>query len=339
MMPIVTRKLAITLAGVALLLALLALARVLMYYQHLDQPLHLQQDYLLEVGQGSNLTRVLTRLEQEAIIPSAFDLRLYARLTLPDMTLQAGEYLLQPGLSARAFLDKLDRADVLYHQVRLQEGWTLEQALRALQAQPTIKPVLNDVLDLQQRLGLDSYPEGLFFPDTYRYVKGTTDLELLRRAQALMSEVMTQVWEERDAGLPYANPYEMLVMASIIEKETAVNAERFQIAGVFVRRLQRNMRLQTDPTVIYGLGAGFDGNLTRAHLQSDTPWNTYTRPGLPPTPIALPGRAALEASVHPDDGETLYFVSRGDGSHYFSTTLQEHNDAVRRYQLGGGATP
>ena len=194
----------------------------------------------------------------------------------------------------------------------------------------------DDPLALQTAFGVTEWPEGQFFPDTYNFTRGTTDLQVLQRAQLLMQEVLSSAWATRDAGLPYATPQEALTMASIIEKETAVAEEREQIAGVFIRRLQRNMRLQTDPTVIYGLGTNFDGNLTRAHLESDTPWNTYTRSGLPLTPIALPGRAAVEASLHPDQSENLYFVARGDGTHYFSATLEEHNRAVEQYQSGGG---
>ncbi|MDR2212477.1 MAG: endolytic transglycosylase MltG [Pseudomonadales bacterium] len=310
-------------------------ARVWLHYQYLEQPLKLDGDYVLNVPQGSNLTRVLAQLEREGIIPSALDLRLYARFNQDGTALQAGEYLLQSGLDGRALLRKLASGEVILHQLRLLEGWTIAQALAEIHSNPAITPLLRDVADLRERLHLEQDAEGLFFPDTYTFVRGTSDLDLLKQAHELMSQELARAWAEHDAGLPYVNAYDLLIMASIIEKETAVADERPLIAGVFVRRLQQGMRLQTDPTVIYGLGAAFDGNLTRANLQSDTPWNTYTRDGLPPTPIALPGRAALLAAAHPDDSSALYFVAKGDGSHYFSANLREHNAAVRRYQQGG----
>jgi len=328
-------KVLIGIASVVAVVLIAVFVRVLLHFRYVETPLAVSGDYILMVEQGSNLTRVLERLEVEGIIPSALDLRLYARFNQPGIRLQAGEYKLDSSLVGRTLLQKLARGDVVYHRLSLIEGWTIEQALSAIQQHEAVRAVLRDVEDLRERLALESSPEGLFFPDTYSFVRGTTDLELLSQAHQLMNRELEQAWAERDSGLPYATPYEMLIMASIIEKETGLASERQQIAGVFVRRLRQGMRLQTDPTVIYGLGKEFDGNLTRTHLQTDTPWNTYTREGLPPTPIALPGRAALLASAHPDDSNALYFVSKGDGSHHFSATLQEHNEAVRRYQQGG----
>lgn len=177
--------------------------------------------------------------------------------------------------------------------------------------------------------------EGRFFPDTYDYLAGQSDLLILRRALQRMDEMLAREWQGRSFGLPYANPDEALIMASLVEKETGVPAERPKVAGVFVRRLEQRMRLQTDPTVIYGLGEDFSGTLTRAHLRSDTPWNTYVHHGLPPTPIAMPGLASIRAALHPDDSDALYFVARGDGSSHFSATLEEHNAAVWRYLRGG----
>ncbi|MDR0781472.1 MAG: endolytic transglycosylase MltG [Pseudomonadales bacterium] len=317
------------------LLALTAFGRIVLHYRYVETPLRLSGDYVLNVEQGSNLTRVLDQLQTQGVIPSALDLRLYARFNQGAVRLQAGEYLLQRSLNGRTLLHKLASGEVLYHHVRLLEGWTLAQALAEIQHNDAVKVTLHDVEDLRQTLGLANTGEGEFFPDTYSFVRGASDLDLLKQAHELMSKELAQAWAARDVGLPYASDYDLLTMASIIEKETGLATERPQIAGVFVRRLQQGMRLQTDPTVIYGLGSSFDGNLTRAQLQRDTPWNTYTREGLPPTPIALPGRAALLASAHPDDTTALFFVSKGDGSHQFSTTLQEHNDAVRRYQQGG----
>jgi len=187
---------------------------------------------------------------------------------------------------------------------------------------------------LQQLLQTEKYPEGLVFPDTYNFRRGTTDRDLLLRASDTMQKILAEEWQGRDVGLPYSEPYEALIMASIIEKETGLASERQQIAGVFIRRLQQRMRLQTDPTVIYGLGDSYDGDLTRTDLRTASPYNTYLNSGLTPTPIALPGREAIFASLHPDESDTLYFVARGDGSHYFSSSLEEHQRAVRQYQLG-----
>lgn len=321
-----------------LLLAVLAALRTYVFFDRIDAPLKLDEPKFIVVEPGMNLRRIVRSLQAERVLPKGFDLLVYARLDGSASRVKTGEYELTSDLTARTFLQKLVDGDVVYHQVRIVEGWTLKQALDVLHAHPALVAQLdaNDPQAIQQAFDTDTYPEGQFFPDTYNFTRGTTDVQLLQRARALMQQVLDTAWAARDANLPYATPQEALVMASIVEKETAVGAERAQIAGVFVRRLQRNMRLQTDPTVIYGLGAEFDGNLTRAHLTSDTPWNTYTRDGLPPTPIALPGRASIEASMHPDDSEALYFVARGDGSHYFSATLDEHNRAVRQYQLNGG---
>ncbi|MGV3592269.1 MAG: endolytic transglycosylase MltG [Gammaproteobacteria bacterium] len=324
-------------AAITLLLVLVAL-RAHVFLERIDAPLNLDAPQYLVVEPGTSFRRIVRDLQARRVLPKGYDLVVYARLEGSASRIKTGEYELTPNLTARRFLQKLVDGDVVYHQVRIVEGWTLKQALEVLHAHPALVAQLdaNDPQAIQQAFGTDAYPEGQFFPDTYNFTRGTSDLEVLQRAHALMQQVLDTAWAARDAGLPYNDPQEALTMASIVEKETAVGAERAQIAGVFVRRLQRNMRLQTDPTVIYGLGADFDGNLTRAHLTSDTPWNTYTREGLPPTPIALPGRASIEASLHPDDSDTLYFVARGDGSHYFSATLEEHNRAVRQYQLNAG---
>ena len=322
----------------AALLALVLLALLIrggLYWRNIHAPLALEDVHILEVVPGTNLRRVLSGLEEQGIVRDSTDLLIYARFTDLATRMQAGEYELQPGLDGRALLALLASGKVLYHQVRLLEGWTLQQALTQIQAHPAVRVELDpqDREALQVAFGTEYYPEGLFFPDTYHFTRGTSDIELLQRARVLMDEVLMSLWPARDSGLPFDTPYEALILASIVEKETGQAAERERLAGVVVRRLQRNMRLQTDPTVIYGVGDEFDGNLTRAHLRADTPWNTYTRHGLPPTPIALPGLDSIAASLHPEPGEALYFVSMGDGSHYFSSTLEEHNQAVRRYQL------
>lgn len=323
------------LAGTGLLLAALAV-RAILFYSHIHQPLNITEPYILEVNSGSTFRDIVAQLDKNEVLESGGDLRIYARLKGLGNKIRAGEYELLPGITPLGLLQTLISGNVRYHTLRLGEGWTLEQALKVIQQHPAVTTTLNagDRQAIQTAFGMDIYPEGFFFPDTYSFIRGTTDLEILQQAWDLMQKTLDAAWQQRDAGLPYTTPREALVLASIIEKETALASEYGQIAGVFIRRLQQNIRLQTDPTVIYGLGSTFDGNLTRAHLQADNPWNTYTRVGLPPTPIALPGKAAIEASMHPQAGDTLYFVARGDGSHQFSRTLEEHNLAVQQYQLG-----
>jgi UPF0755 protein len=329
------RKRLYLLAGTGLVLVTLVV-RALLFYDHIHQPLNIMEPYILEVNSGNTFRDIVAQLDQAEVLASGGDLRIYARLKGLGNKIRAGEYELSPGITPMGLLQTLVNGNVRYHSLRLGEGWTLEQAIKAIQQHPAVRTTLNseDRQVIQAAFKTEFYPEGYFFPDTYSFVRGTTDVDILQQAWDLMQKTLDAAWQRRDSGLPYSTPHEALVLASIIEKETALASEYGQIAGVFVRRLQQNIRLQTDPTVIYGLGAAFDGNLTRAHLQTDNPWNTYTRFGLPPTPIALPGKAAIEASMHPQTGDTLFFVARGDGSHQFSRTLEEHNLAVQRYQLG-----
>ncbi|MES2624565.1 MAG: endolytic transglycosylase MltG [Pseudomonadota bacterium] len=317
-------------------LAVMLIARLMLFYEHVHQPLRIVEPYILEVSSGDTFRDIVIQLGDEKILRSGIDLRIYARVKGLGNQIRAGEYELSPGITPLGLLDTLVNGKVRYHTLRLGEGWTLEQAIDAIQQHPAVIKTLNskDHQSIQAAFNIEFYPEGFFFPDTYSFIRGTTDLQILQQAWDLMQNLLADAWPQRDEGLPYTSPRDALVMASIIEKETALADEYAQIAGVFIRRLQQNIRLQTDPTVIYGLGATFDGNLTRLQLQEDTPWNTYTRFGLPPTPIALPGKAAIEASLHPQAGDTLFFVARGDGSHQFSTTLEEHNLAVQQYQLG-----
>lgn len=260
----------------------------------------------------------------------------YARFTGAAAQIQAGEYRVLPGETAGAFLEKLVDGEVYLHSFTIVEGWTFEELLDALRAEPAIAASLTseDLGRVLETLGVEyEHPEGLFLPETYRFPRGSTDLDLLRQAHELLRATLNEEWESRAPGTLLDSPYDALILASIIEKETALASERPRIAGVFVRRLERGMRLQTDPTVIYGLGKEFDGNLTRKHLQTDTPYNTYTRSGLPPTPIALPGADAIRAALNPADGEEVYFVATGlgDGSHKFSATKDEHDAAVQEY--------
>jgi UPF0755 protein len=222
------------------------------------------------------------------------------------------------------------------HELRLIEGWNFRQIMSAVNANPYLLHTLKEADEalVMKAIGKETInPEGRFFPDTYQFPKNTSDRAFLSRAFAAMENTLSQEWEQRAEGLPYAIPTDALIMASIVEKETGIETERPQVAGVFVRRLLLDMKLQTDPTVIYGLGASFDGNLTRENLLNDTPYNSYTRKGLPPTPICMPGRAAIHAALHPADGKALFFVARKDGTHQFSDTLEQHNHAVREFQL------
>lgn len=259
----------------------------------------------------------------------------YARLNGLAHRLQAGEYALNPALTPRRLLERIVAGRVIQYSLTVVEGWTFRQLRQALARHPQIAQTVAALSDaeLMARLGRPGQsPEGWFQPDTYAFPKSHTDEQFLRRALAAMERQLNMVWRERAPNLPLNDPYQALILASLIEKETALPEERAEVAGVFIRRLRKGMRLQTDPTVIYGLGPAFDGNLRRADLTRDQPYNTYTRAGLPPTPIALPGKAALAAAVNPAPGETLYFVASGAGGHVFSTTLEQHNQAVRRYQ-------
>ncbi len=251
--------------------------------------------------------------------------------------IRAGSYEIHTGITPRSLLDTLVQGRETLHTVRLLEGWTLRQVRAALAAAPHLKAIITGWDDprLMQELGApDEAAEGRFFPDTYAYGRGVSDLTVLRRARGAMQQRLASVWAERAADTPLKSPDEALILASIVEKETGTAADRPLIAAVFINRLRIGMPLQTDPTVIYGLGERFDGNLRKSDLQTDTPFNTYTRNGLPPTPIALPGLASLRAAVRPQPSKALYFVARGDGSSVFSETLAEHNRAVNRYQRG-----
>jgi UPF0755 protein len=241
------------------------------------------------------------------------------------------------GDSPRVLLERMASGDMMQTRLTFVEGWTYQRIRQALRDAPEVKQTLDGVSDgeLLSRLGAgETNPEGLFYPDTYVFVPGSSDFDILRRAYHAHQEVLKDLWAQRDADLPLETPYEALILASIVEKETGHGADRKRVAGVFVNRLRLGMPLQTDPTVIYGMGDAYDGRIRKKDLQADTPWNTYTRGGLPPTPIASPGRAALAAALHPEQHKYLYFVSRGDGTSQFSTNLADHNRAVAKYILG-----
>ncbi|MBZ9568682.1 endolytic transglycosylase MltG [Modicisalibacter tunisiensis] len=330
------RWLKLCLAALAVL-GLVAYGAFRYWQSQLVQPLAIEQSMLYEVPQGAGFDRVVDDLVSRGVLAEAWPFKLAKRFRPAAWpALRAGEFRLEPGMSGRAALERLGSDQVVTYTVTFPEGWTFHQVREALDDAVKLKHTLEglDDSEVMARLGHpDQHPEGRFFPDTYRYHKGVSDKAILARAYARMQSSLDEVWSERDADLPLKSPYQALILASLIERETGADGERARIAGVFVRRLEKGMRLQTDPSVIYGLGDDYDGNITRADLQRKTPYNTYVIDGLPPTPIAMPGMAALRAAVHPADGDALYFVAKGDGSHHFSATLREHNAAVRRYIL------
>lgn len=302
----------------------------------LEQPLQVTQERLLDVPTGTNPNRMFYRMEGEGLLEDAFWLRLYWRFNMIGVPLHTGEYRLAPGMTVEDLFEVWRRGEVVQYSVTLVEGWTFRQVRAALGRHEKVKQTLAGLSDseVMERLGHTGvFPEGRFFPDTYRFVRGMTDVELLQQAYMRLDEVLAQEWAGRTTDLPYRDPYQALIMASLVEKETGVPQERGQIAGVFIRRLRLGMMLQTDPTVIYGMGERYNGRITRADLREPTPYNTYTNAGLPPTPIAMVGREAIHAALNPASGSSLYFVARGDGSHVFSDDLDAHNSAVREYQL------
>ncbi len=292
---------------------------------------------LFEITRGTGIYPLAQRLAGQGLIARPWYFIALTYIRRDQGRLKAGEYALTPGLTPPKLLDLFVSGRVLEHPITLIEGWTFRQAVAAIDAHAVFGnqglSALSDT-EIMARLGRPNvHPEGLFFPDTYRFPRQTPPLEILRRALVRMDQILAEEWAARAPNLPLKDPYEALILASLIEKETGAADERPQIAGVFIRRLRLGMRLQTDPAVIYGLGARYDGNLRRADLLEPTPYNTYTRAGLPPTPIALPGRAAIQAALQPAEGEALYFVAKGDGRHVFSRTLEEHNRAVRQSLL------
>ncbi|MFO7857350.1 MAG: endolytic transglycosylase MltG [Ectothiorhodospiraceae bacterium] len=326
------------LAGVALLGLVAAGLALADFYQWQSSPLHQRDEAPVVTLEQGDTVRSLTRaLAERDLLERALYFRIEARLSGRAGQLQTGEYRIPAGTTPRELLARVARGDVVQHRFTIIEGWTFQQVRAALQADDRIRNTVQDADALMATLGrAGEHPEGWFYPETYRFTRGTSDRAILERAHQAMRERLQQVWEERpdDDDLPLDSPYEALILASLIERETGQADERRRIAGVFVRRLKRGMRLQTDPTVIYGMGDDYDGRIRTRDLRRDTPYNTYTRSGLPPTPIAMPGGASLEAAVNPASGSALYFVSRGDGSHVFSDTLEEHNRAVRRFILG-----
>ena len=330
------RKLLLLLETGLVLAGLMLGASAWKVHSALVQPLNIAQEELLEVPKGTTPTRTFYRLEADGVIKDAFWLRLYWRFNLPKQPLHSGEYRMLPGMTVEGLIDLWKRGEMVQYSVTLVEGWNFHQVRAALAKEEKLDHTLDGLSDTQvmDKLGHGGiFPEGRFFPDTYRFVRGMSDAELLKTAYDRLNEVLAKEWERRAPDAPYTEPYQALIMASLVEKETGVPQERGQIAGVFVRRMAMGMLLQTDPTVIYGLGERYSGKLTRAHLKEPTPYNTYVIAGLPPTPIAMVGREAIHAALNPVAGNSLYFVARGDGSHVFSDDLDAHNNAVREFQL------
>jgi UPF0755 protein len=294
-----------------------------------------ERDYAFNVKPGSSLRSVARELQSDGVVPSDWTLIVAARLMRADRAIKAGNYALAPGVTLLGLLAKLTQGDMTQSAFTIVEGWSVRDLRLALASRSDVRLTLDSVsdADLMTRLGAtEPGAEGWFFPDTYFYAAGTTDVSILARAYKRMKERLTLAWSARAPGLPLEQPVQALILASIVEKETGRAADRPLVAAVFINRLRQGMRLQTDPTVIYGLGERFDGTLHRRDLDSDHPFNTYTREGLPPAPICLPGQASLDAVLHPPSSPYLYFVARGDGSSEFSTTLADHNRAVARYQ-------
>lgn len=327
------RFLTVAVAALVVIVAMVGISVRSYLMSPLDE---LAEPVLFEIKSGASLSGVASDLAELGILSRPRVFVAWGRFTGQAVSIQTGEYEIRPGVSPKGILDQFVAGEVKLYAFTILEGWTTRELMAALAAEPAITQTLSGLSPEEQSatLGLEApHPEGQFFPDTYLVPRGTADVEVLRQAAALMESQLSGSWESRAVGLPLKSPYELLILASIVERETALDSERPQVAGVFIRRLQKRMRLQTDPTVIYGLGDRFDGNLTRKHLRTDTPYNTYTRSGLPPTPIGLPGAASLEAAANPDDGDSLYFVATGnpDGSHVFSRTLEEHDAAVAAY--------
>jgi UPF0755 protein len=317
----------------------IALAAALFAVNWYRQPLPLPRSpFEFDVRAGTPLATVARSLRDAGVIPHPYALTLLARVRGVDRAIKAGSYELETGITLDGLLAKLTQGDVTQTAVTIVEGTTFAEVRRALRESPDVRHDVADLSDaeLLKRLGAsEPSGEGILFPDTYFLATGSSDLALLRRAYQALHARLDAAWERRAPDLPFATPYDALILASIVEKETANPSDRSLIASVFVNRLKRGMRLQTDPTVIYGMGARFDGNLRKRDLEADTPYNTYVRDGLPPTPIALPSQASIDVVMNPPQTAYLYFVSRGDGTSEFSANLADHNRAVSKYQKGG----
>jgi len=332
----VFRKLLILIIVVVVLAAAGAGLWVWQGFQTLRQPVALEEPVLFSVQAGTSFSGLARKMAAKGLVSDPLWMKLYGRLNPVQTRIKAGDYELLPGMTPLAMLSTMVDGKVKLWTVQFIEGWTFADMRAALANADRLRKLTTDWTNEQvmEAVGAEGqHPEGWFFPDTYMYSSTESDLSILRRAYGRMVRVLDEEWAHRAEGLPYDSPYEALIMASIVERETGVPSERQEVAGVFVRRLQKGMRLQTDPTVIYGMGDSYEGRIRTRDLRAYTPYNTYRINGLPPTPIALPGRDSVHAALHPADGDSLYFVARGDGSHKFSRTLAEHQQAVREFQL------
>lgn len=329
-----------------ILLALLVIAGVAAaawfdYQRFTNAPLPLASaDTTIDVARGASYPLIVAELRRDGLAGGGLRDGLYWRALGRELgvagRLHAGEYALPQGITPRELLRKMAAGEVVQHRFTIVDGWTFRQLRLALATETDLVQTLPGTSDedIATRVGIDDgKAEGWFLPETYAFVKGESDFDVLKRAHAAMQKTLDKLWAARASDTNLDTPYQALILASIVERETAQPSERPLIAGVFARRLKFHMRLQTDPTVIYGMGGSYNGNIRRTDLETDTPYNTYTRDGLPPTPIALPGAVAIEAALHPTPGDALYFVARGDGSHEFSPTLDAHNRAVQKFQL------
>jgi UPF0755 protein len=321
-----------------LMVVVVAAGAAAWFYRFVHQPLALPSTpFEFVVKPGTSLKSLSRQLADARLLPETQSLWVLGRLTDQSAGIQAGSYRLDAPISPLDLLQKLNDGDVIPISITFLEGTTFAEMRARLEKADNVKVTLKGLSDAEvlKRIGAsETHPEGLFFPDTYRFAAGATDVELLKTSYQAMKKKLEEAWAQRDPDLPYRSAYEVLKMASIIEKETGKAEERALIGSVFINRLRIPMRLQTDPTVIYGMGESFDGNIRKRDLTTDTPYNTYTRDGLPPTPIAMPGWGSLLAAVKPAQSNKLYFVGKGDGTHYFSSSLEEHNRAVAKYQLG-----
>jgi UPF0755 protein len=328
-------RIGISLCALLALLGSGAAAVVWMGVRSLDEPLRLAAPVRFKVNPGASFARVAAELAAQNVIANPRAWILYARLRGFAPAIKAGEYEIPPGVTPRELLTKMVNGQVLLHSFTIVDGWRVQEMLVALRRNPEILATLADKpADLMAKLGMPGVdPEGQFLPETYRFIAGTADIDLLRQAHAALLRELDSAWNDRDPNLPLHSSAELLIMASIVEKESGVPQELGLIAGLYEHRLNMGMRLQADPTVIYGLGDHYDGDIRTVDLRTDGPYNTYTRSGLPPTPIALPSAAVIHATAHPDKTDAIYFVAspKGDGSHVFSATLEQHNAAVASY--------
>ncbi len=318
-----------------LIISIVSMVLWLEYEQVLTDPVISGKSKLIEIKKGDSFNKITDKLIQQNIAIKPLWFKLIAYQKKVSNKLKTGEYELQAGLTMPDILSKLVEGKSLQYSITFPEGWSFKQILQEIKNNPHIKHTLerNDYKSIMMKLSSDyEHPEGVFFPDTYFFEKNATDLSLLQKSHMKMLSVLNTEWEKREKGLPLENAYQALILASIVEKETGAAEEREKIAGVFTRRLETGMLLQTDPTVIYGMGDEYKGNIRYKDLRKPTPYNTYVIKGLPPTPIAMPGKEAIYAALHPAKGNSVYFVAKGNGTHIFSETLREHNNAVNKYQ-------